>query len=49
MLDGKNGKPRAIVNIEKAAKQTVREDRRHRLTLREVATYAGKRPRALRG
>lgn len=28
MLDGKTGKPRTIIDIEKAAKLTVREDRR---------------------
>jgi hypothetical protein len=28
MLDGKTGKPRYIIDIEKAAKLTIREDRR---------------------
>jgi hypothetical protein len=36
MLDGKTGKPRAIINIEKAAELTVTEESRDGLRFRRV-------------
>ena len=42
LLDGKTGKPRTIIDIEKAAKLTVREDRRKGPLFVGWAAYPGK-------